>query len=98
MDPVLAAGMAHLWFVSIHPFEDGNGRIARAIARRTSRSVSASWRHAGTGVGRRKEPCDEKPAGDRQPAFQTGSPTPPRWLPGDNRVMLQRLPWERQRR
>ena len=32
MDPVLAAGVAHLWFVSIHPFEDGNGRIARAIA------------------------------------------------------------------
>jgi len=31
MDPVLKAGIAHLWFVSIHPFEDGNGRIARAI-------------------------------------------------------------------
>ncbi len=32
LDPVLKAGMAHLWFVTIHPFEDGNGRIARAIA------------------------------------------------------------------
>lgn len=31
LDPVLRAGIAHLWFVSIHPFEDGNGRIARAI-------------------------------------------------------------------
>ena len=31
-DPVLRAGLAHLWFVTIHPFEDGNGRIARAIA------------------------------------------------------------------
>jgi Fic family protein len=31
-DPVLKAGLAHLWFVTIHPFEDGNGRIARAIA------------------------------------------------------------------
>ncbi len=31
-DPVIAAGIAHLWFVTIHPFEDGNGRIARAIA------------------------------------------------------------------
>jgi Fic family protein len=31
-DPVLKAAAAHLWFVTIHPFEDGNGRIARAIA------------------------------------------------------------------
>jgi len=32
IDPVLKAGLAHLWFVIIHPFDDGNGRIARAIA------------------------------------------------------------------
>ena len=31
IDPVLRAGIAHFWFVTIHPFEDGNGRIARAI-------------------------------------------------------------------
>jgi Fic family protein len=31
-DLVLKAGLAHLWFVTIHPFDDGNGRIARAIA------------------------------------------------------------------
>jgi Fic family protein len=31
LDLVLKAGMAHLWFVTIHPFDDGNGRIARAI-------------------------------------------------------------------
>ena len=31
-DPVLKAGIAHFWFVTIHPFDDGNGRIARAIA------------------------------------------------------------------
>ena len=30
-DGVLRAGMAHLWFVAVHPLEDGNGRIARAI-------------------------------------------------------------------
>jgi Fic family protein len=32
IDPVIKAGVAHLWFVTIHPFEDGNGRIARAVA------------------------------------------------------------------
>jgi Fic family protein len=32
IDPVLKAGIAHFWFVTIHPFEDGNGRISRAIA------------------------------------------------------------------
>jgi Fic family protein len=31
-DPILKAGLMHFWFVTIHPFEDGNGRIARAIA------------------------------------------------------------------
>ncbi len=30
--PLLVAALAHLWFVTIHPFDDGNGRIARAIA------------------------------------------------------------------
>ncbi|MES2543276.1 MAG: Fic family protein [Bacteroidota bacterium] len=31
IDPVLKAAVAHLWFITIHPFDDGNGRIARAI-------------------------------------------------------------------
>jgi Fic family protein len=30
-DPVLRAGVAHLWLVTIHPFEDGNGRVSRAV-------------------------------------------------------------------
>jgi Fic family protein len=31
LDPVLKAAIAHFWFIIIHPFDDGNGRIARAI-------------------------------------------------------------------
>ena len=32
IDPVLKAAEAHFWYITIHPFDDGNGRIARAIA------------------------------------------------------------------
>lgn len=32
VEPILKAAIAHLWFVTIHPFDDGNGRMARAIA------------------------------------------------------------------
>jgi Fic family protein len=42
-DSVLKAGLAHLWFVTLHPFDDGNGRIARAVGdmalARTERSA-----------------------------------------------------------
>ena len=44
-DLVLRAGIGHLWFVTIHPFEDGNGRIARAIADMTlARSEQSAQR------------------------------------------------------
>jgi Fic family protein len=32
IDPVIKAALAHFWFITIHPFDDGNGRIARVIA------------------------------------------------------------------
>ena len=44
IDLVLAAGIAHLWFVTIHPFDDGNGRIARAI---TDLTLARSEKSAG---------------------------------------------------
>jgi Fic family protein len=34
LDPILRAGIAHFYFVTLHPFDDGNGRLARAIADR----------------------------------------------------------------
>lgn len=32
LDPLLRVGLAHLWFLTVHPFDDGNGRLARALA------------------------------------------------------------------
>jgi Fic family protein len=44
-DPVVKAALAHLWFVTIHPFDDGNGRIARAITEMAlARSEDSSQR------------------------------------------------------
>lgn len=43
VDPVIQAAIAHLWFVTIHPFEDGNGRIGRAI---TDMALAKSERSA----------------------------------------------------
>jgi Fic family protein len=39
---LLRAGLAHLWFVTLHPFEDGNGRVARAIADQALAQTEAS--------------------------------------------------------
>jgi Fic family protein len=45
IDGIVHAAVAHLWFVTIHPFEDGNGRIARALAEMSlARSENSSQR------------------------------------------------------
>ena len=55
-DLVLRAAIAHLWFVTIHPFEDGNGRIARAIADMTlARSEQSAQRFYSMSAQIRKE-------------------------------------------
>lgn len=55
-DPVLRAAIAHLWFVTIHPFDDGNGRIARAIADRAlARSENSPKRFYSMSAQIRKE-------------------------------------------
>jgi Fic family protein len=59
VDLVLKAGIAHLWFVTIHPFEDGNGRIARAITdMQLARADGSAQRFYSMSVQIRKERKD----------------------------------------
>ncbi len=59
VDPLLKAGLAHLWFVTIHPFDDGNGRIARAITDMAlSRSESSRRRFYSMSAQVRRERKD----------------------------------------
>lgn len=56
MDPIIKAGVAHLWFVTIHPFEDGNGRVSRAITdMQLSRTDNSSQRFYSMSSQIRKE-------------------------------------------
>ncbi len=58
-DPVLKAAQAHLWFVTVHPFDDGNGRIARAIADMAlARSESSPQRFYSMSAQIRQERAD----------------------------------------
>ena len=56
LDGILRAGIAHLWFESIHPFSDGNGRLGRAIIDRAiSQEMRAPSRLQGTSMGLHRE-------------------------------------------
>lgn len=43
LDPLLRAGMAHLWLITLHPFDDGNGRVTRAV---TDRALAQAERQS----------------------------------------------------
>jgi Fic family protein len=56
LDPVLKSAIAHLWFVTLHPFEDGNGRISRALSDMLlARSDGQSYRFYSMSAQIRKE-------------------------------------------
>ena len=56
IDPIVKAAIAHLWFVIVHPFDDGNGRIARALAdMQLSRADKTSQRFYSMSAQIRKE-------------------------------------------
>ena len=77
-DPIIKAGLAHLWFVTIHPFEDGNGRVARAIAEMLlARADDSSQRFYSVSSQIRKERRDYYSTLERT---QKGSTDVTRWL------------------
>ena len=78
IDPVIKAGLAHLWFVTIHPFEDGNGRVARAIAEMSlARADGTSQRFYSVSSQIRKERRDYYSTLEQT---QKGSTDVTRWL------------------
>lgn len=77
-DPVIKAGLAHLWFVTIHPFEDGNGRVARAISEMSlARADGTSQRFYSVSSQIRQERRDYYNTLERT---QKGSTDVTRWL------------------
>ena len=59
LDGIVRAALAHLWFVTVHPFEDGNGRIARAIVDMTlARSENSGVRFYSLSSQIRRERTD----------------------------------------
>ena len=75
---LLRAGLAHLWFVTLHPFDDGNGRIARAIADQAlAQSESSAQRFYSMSSQIRKERSDYYDALERT---QKGDVDVTEWL------------------
>jgi Fic family protein len=78
IDEVLKAGLAHLWFVTIHPFDDGNGRIARAVADMAlARSENSPQRFYSMSAQIRQERSDYY---GRLEATQKGTMDITRWM------------------
>lgn len=77
-DPVIKAGLAHLWFVTIHPFEDGNGRIARAVGDMAlARAEQSAQRYYSLSARIQRERSDYY---DRLEATQKGDMDVTDWL------------------
>jgi len=77
-DPVIKAGLAHLWFVTIHPFEDGNGRMARAVGDMALAKAEASVQRYYS-LSAQIQP-ERKTYYDRLEATQKGSMDVTDWL------------------
>jgi Fic family protein len=77
-NPVVKAGLAHLWLVTVHPFEDGNGRIARAVGDMAlSRAEKSSQRFYSLSAQIQRERKDYY---DRLEATQKGDLDVTDWL------------------
>jgi Fic family protein len=77
-DPVIKAGLAHLWFVTVHPFDDGNGRIARAVGDMAlARATNSSQRYYSLSAQIQRE---RKAYYDQLEATQKGSLDVTPWL------------------
>lgn len=58
LNPFIRAGIAHLWFITLHPFDDGNGRVARALTDRAlaqAEGVSARYYSLSASIMRRRK-------------------------------------------
>lgn len=77
-EPVLKAGLAHLWLVTVHPFDDGNGRIARAVGDMVlARAEASSQRYYSLAAQIQRE---RKAYYERLEATQKGAMDVTEWL------------------